>query len=83
MTATLKTLLVGVFIGAAIAFPLGMNQGRDRPLLSNPFAEVDVTRSVKVSAEHIIEDTRAAIHDATKPPTRGPSTPGAKSASPK
>ena len=83
MKATLKTIFVGVLIGAAIAFPLGMNHGRERPLLSNPFAEVDVTRSVKVSAEHIIEDTRAAIHDATKPATRGPSTPGAKSTSAK
>lgn len=67
MTATLKSIFIGVLIGSAIAFPLGMNHGRERPLLSNPFAQVDVARSVKVGAEHIIEDTRAAIHDATKP----------------
>lgn len=77
MTATLKTIFVGVLIGAAIAFPLGMNHGRERPLLSNPFAEMNVTRSVKVSAEHIIEDTRAAIHDATKPSVQAPSAKGA------
>lgn len=76
MTATLKTIVVGVFVGAAIAFPLGMNHGRERPLLSNPFAQVDVKRSVKVSAEHIIEDTRAAIHDATKPSAPAPSAKG-------
>lgn len=76
MTATLKTIVVGVLVGAAIAFPLGMNHGRERPLLSNPFAQVDVKRGVKVSAEHIIEDTRAAIHDATKPSAQAPSAKG-------
>lgn len=67
MTATLNKVIFGVLIGALIGFPLGMNQGRERPLLSNPFAEVNVKQSVKVGAENIIEDTRAAIHDATKP----------------
>lgn len=72
MTATLKRLFFGVLIGAAIAFPLGMNHGRERPLLSNPFAEVNVTQSVKAGAEHLVEDTRAALHEATKPGAKAP-----------
>lgn len=72
MTATLKRVFFGILIGALIGFPLGMNQGRERPLLSNPFGPVDVKHSVKVGAENMIEDTRAAIHDATKPANAKP-----------
>lgn len=74
MAVTLKTILIGALVGAVIAFPLGMNYGRERPLLSNPFAEVDVTHSVKVGAQQIVDETRAAIHDATKPTGHKPST---------
>lgn len=67
MTTALKTVFVGILVGAVIAFPLGMNYGRGRPLLSNPLADANVTHNVKVGARNIVDETRAAIHDATKP----------------
>lgn len=70
MKSTLKKVFLGLILGAAIAFPLGMNVGRDAPLLSNPFAQTNLSHKVKVGAENIIEDTKGVIHDATKPERR-------------
>lgn len=67
MKSTLKKIIVGVLLGVLLAFPLGVNYGRGAPLLSNPFAQIDVTRSVKSSAVGVLENTREAIHDATRP----------------
>lgn len=71
MKATLKRIFIGFILGAIIAFPLGMNFGRDAPLFSNPFAAVDIKYSVKAKADDIIENTREAIHDATRPAEKG------------
>lgn len=67
MKSTAKKVLIGILLGALLAFPLGVNYGRGTPLLSNPFAQVDVTSTVKSSAENVLENTREAIHDATRP----------------
>ena len=65
MTLKLKLLALGLLIGVVLAFPMGMNFGRNEPLLSNPLREVDVqeevTAKVKESAETVICFTRALI----------------------
>ncbi len=61
----MKKFLVGLVIGALIAFHLGMNFGRHRPILSNPYA--DQVESVKDKAEKVIESTKETIHQATEP----------------
>lgn len=71
MKATLKRIFIGFVLGAVVAFPLGMNFGRNAPLLSNPFASRDITDKVKTKADDIIENTREAIHDATRPVQSG------------
>ena len=67
MKATLKKFILGLILGLIIAFPLGINYGRNRPLLSNPLAKYDVKTQIKIKAENLIENTKEAIHDATKP----------------
>ncbi|MFQ5935645.1 MAG: hypothetical protein ACE5LB_04480 [Acidiferrobacterales bacterium] len=82
MKAKIRTFFFGLVIGTVIAFPLGMNFGRDAPLFTNPFAEQEVkqkmTERVKQSAgralettkegaERVLEQTKEKIHDATKP----------------
>ncbi len=71
MAAKLKTFLFGMILGSIIAFPLGINFGRDEPLWSNPFAQRDVREkvlnSVKEGAERAIEGAKEKIHEATKP----------------
>ncbi len=62
----MKKFLVGFVVGVLIAFHLGINFGRDRPLLSNPY-EKSVVEKVKEHAGEAVETTREAIHEATEP----------------
>jgi len=61
----MKKFLIGLVVGALIAFHLGMNFGRHRPILSNPYA--DQVESVKERAGKVIESTKETIHEATEP----------------
>jgi hypothetical protein len=66
-----KFFVLGIVFGALAAVPLGVNIGRDAPLMSNPFAERDlkaqVVERVKETTTTALEDARETIHDATKP----------------
>jgi hypothetical protein len=66
MAGRLKTFLVGLVLGALIAFFLGMNFGKGAPLLSNPF-DRDIKGTIKGKAEEMAEGAREKIHAATKP----------------
>lgn len=70
MAKNIKLIIFGVVIGALLAFPLGMNYGRGDPLLSNPFKKRDVTSKVKEGTRKLLEGTKEAIHEATKPRKR-------------
>ena len=61
----MKKFLIGFVLGAIIAFHMGMNFGRNRPILSNPYAEQ--VESVKERAGKVIESTKETIHEATEP----------------
>ena len=64
----MKKFFYGLIIGAIVAFPLGINFGKDVPLLSNPFvAKPDIPNRIVERTGNLIEDTKEAIHDATKP----------------
>ena len=62
----MKKYLIGFVIGTLIAFHLGINFGRNRPLWSNPY-EKDVVAHVKEQAGQAVEQTKGAIHQATEP----------------
>lgn len=61
----MKKFLIIFAVGVLIAFHLGMNFGRHRPILSNPYA--DQVESVKERAGQVIENTKETIHHATEP----------------
>jgi hypothetical protein len=61
-----KKFIAGLVVGALVAFHLGINFGRHKPLLSNPY-ETDVVERVKEGAGEAVETTREAIHEATEP----------------
>lgn len=67
MLARLKVLLIGLFLGTVVAFPLGMNYGRGAPLLSNPFAPRNLGDAVKEKAGALVEGAREKLHEATRP----------------
>jgi len=69
--ATMKKIIIGVILGALVAFPLGFNFGRGVPILTNPFTKrSDLPAEVKEKAAEVVESTKAAIHDATAPARR-------------
>lgn len=64
----MKKFVIGLVIGAVIAFPLGINFGKDAPFFSNPFAtKPDLSERVKERAGDLMQDTKEVIHDATAP----------------
>jgi len=72
MGAKLKMFFTGLFVGAIIAFPLGINFGKGAPLLSNPFAKQDIQTKMTTGAKKMIEDAKEGIHEATKPAEQKP-----------
>lgn len=64
----MKKFFTGLVIGLIVAFPLGINFGKDVPLLSNPFAaKPDIAAQVKERTGELLKETKEVIHDATKP----------------
>lgn len=64
----MKKFFIGLVLGLIVAFPLGINFGKDVPLFSNPFAaKPDITERVKERTDEMLKETKEAIHDATKP----------------
>ena len=63
-------ILVGFVIGAAVGASLGAaggyNHGRGAPIFSNPFVEHDPVSRLQRSAQELLEETRRAVHDATR-----------------
>ena len=61
-------LLKGMILGGIVAFPLGINFGKDAPLLSNPFSnKPDITDRVAERTSTLIDETKQMIHAATMP----------------
>ena len=64
----MKKFFMGMIFGSIIAFPLGINFGKDVPLWSNPFAaKPDISERVIERAGKTADDVKDAIHEATKP----------------
>jgi len=56
----IKIIMFGVVIGVAIGLWLGVNIGRERPLLSNPFNKASLNEQLKrVSGETLEKSGRA------------------------
>ena len=67
MMKNLKTLILGLVIGAIVGFPLGMNYGRGDSLLSNPFRDRSLQEKAKTKVKDIADKARAKLHEVTKP----------------
>lgn len=66
----MKKFVIGLIVGALIAFHLGINFGRHKPLLSNPYSD-DLVEQVKAQAGEAMETTKEVIHEATEPARKG------------
>ena len=66
-----KIFIFALILGGLIAFPLGINFGRDADLLSNPFTQRSVQDkmigTVKEGAEKALEGAKEKLHEVTEP----------------
>ena len=51
----IKGIIFGIVIGMLLGLWFGFNTGRDRPLLSNPFAEPTLREKIKQTGDDLIE----------------------------
>ena len=64
----MKKFTMGFVLGLLVAFPLGINFGKDVPLWSNPLAaKPDIPERIKERAGEVLKDTKEALHEATEP----------------
>ena len=54
-------ILISLVIGALIGMALGINIGREKPLLSNPFAEESLVDRVKDLGSETLEQSGKAL----------------------
>lgn len=48
-----KYLLIGLIVGTAVGLWLGVNLGKGKPLLSNPFSAPTLREKLQQSGEHL------------------------------
>lgn len=56
-----KTILVCLVLGALVGMALGVNIGREKPLLSNPFEKESLTDRVKRLGSETLEQGGKAL----------------------
>ena len=71
----MKDLLLGFLIGGIIGLWVGVNLGKDQPLMSNPFAEnttmeafnkkfEELQKDISEKSKEIYNDSKKAVDDA-------------------
>ena len=62
----MKNLVIGSIIGVIIGMWLGINIGKDRPILSNPFAEPALQEKLKQTGGEVLEKGGKALEKSGK-----------------
>lgn len=60
------TILISITIGLLLGLWLGVNIGKDRDLLTSPFAEDSIQKTIKKSGERILEKSGEAMEKGGK-----------------
>ena len=63
---TLKNVFFGLVVGLALGVWFGVNIGKDRPLLSNPFGEPTVEEKVKQAGDELMKKGGEALEKSGK-----------------
>lgn len=57
----LRTILFSMIIGLLVGMALGVNIGREKPLLSNPFAKESLVERAKALGNETLEQSGKAL----------------------
>ena len=63
---TLKMLFMGFLVGLIIGLWFGINMGKQKPIFSNPFAEENLPKKLKVKVGERIEKLGGDIKGKTE-----------------
>ena len=66
MKRVLRSFAVGLLIGGLAGLWFGMNIGKNRPLLSNPFADVPLAQEAGRAAHEAVEGAKEGVEQAGK-----------------
>ncbi len=66
----MKGFFWGLVLGAVLAFFAGMNVGKDKPILSNPFAEKPLMEQIKDTANRAAEEVKKSAQKAGEDASR-------------
>lgn len=61
-----KTILISLVVGMLIGLALGVNIGREKPLLSNPFEKESLAERVKNLGNETLEQSGKALEKTGK-----------------
>jgi hypothetical protein len=64
MKRVLRSFAVGLLVGGIVGLWLGLNIGKEQPLLSNPFAEVSLSQRASQTASQASEQVEQAAEGA-------------------
>jgi len=59
----IQNILIGIILGASMGLWFGVNIGKDKPLLSNPFHEPTFAERAEWKARQLYEDTKRSIEE--------------------
>lgn len=62
----IRTLITGIILGLAIGMWFGMNIGKGKPIISNPFADDNIQEKIKQKVGDKIEKLGEDIKGKTK-----------------
>lgn len=66
----IKTLITGIILGLAVGMWFGMNMGKGKPILSNPFADDNIPEKLKQKVgdkiEKLGEDIKGKVKEVEK-----------------
>jgi hypothetical protein len=63
---TLRHVVIGLIVGMGAGLWFGVNIGKDKGLLTNPFAEPNVQQRVKRTGETLLEKSGQALEKSGK-----------------
>jgi len=62
----LKLIILGIVIGLCVGLWFGVNIGKGKSVLSNPFAEISLKDKIKEKGNAVMKDTKDAIRKSLK-----------------
>jgi hypothetical protein len=62
----IKNLITGILIGLLVGLWFGVNLGKGRPILDNPFKDPIIQKKIKKTSDEVLEKSGKALEEGGK-----------------